>query len=69
MISFQLMSKLTFAKVVKSYPRLEVPEDIRGEDQLKAWWQKQWNKERDVLHRVQFYRVGELSQYRPSNEN
>ena len=63
------MSKLTFAKVVKSYPRLDVPDDIRGEDELKAWWQKQWSQERDILHQVQFYRVGEFSQYRPLNEN
>lgn len=47
----------TYQEVVKSYPRLEIPEDIRGEDELKAWWEKQWNQERDVLHQARFYRV------------
>lgn len=64
MISVYSMSKLTFAKVVKSYPKLDVPEDIRDEEELKAWWEKQWNKERDVLHQVHFHRVGKLLQYR-----
>ena len=46
-----------FAKVVKSYPKLNVPEDIRGEEDLKVWWEKQWSQDVDVLHQVQFYRV------------
>ena len=50
-------------KVVKSYPKLDIPEDIRGEDELKAWWEKQWNQERDVLHQARFYRVGKLLHY------
>ena len=58
------MDKLTFAKVIKSYPKLDVPEDIHGEEELKAWWGKQWDQERDVLHKVQFYRVGKRLQSR-----
>ena len=46
-----------FAKVVKSYPKLNVPEDIRGEEDLKSWWENHWNHDRDVLHQAQFYRV------------
>ena len=48
-----------FAKVVKSYPKLNVPEDIHDEGELKAWWAKQWRQDKDidVLHQVQFYRV------------
>ena len=44
-----------FAKVVKSYPKLNVPEDIHEEEALKAWWKREWSP--DVLHQVQFYRV------------
>ena len=47
----------TYQEVIKSYPKLHVPEDIHDEEELKAWWQKQWSQERDVLHKVQFYRV------------
>ena len=46
-----------FAKVVKSYPKLNVPEDIRGEEDLKSWWEKTWGRARDVLHQAHFYRV------------
>lgn len=62
MITVKSMTKLTFAKVVKSYPKLNAPEDIRNEDELKAWWEKQWSQERDVLHKAHFYRVGKLLQ-------
>ena len=55
------MGKLIFAKVVKSYPRFDAPEDIRDQDELKAWWEKQWNQDRDVLHQIQFYRVGKVT--------
>ena len=47
----------TYQEVVKSYPKVGVPEQLGGEDELKAWWEKRWNQERDILHRVQFYRV------------
>ena len=47
----------TYQEVIKSYPKAEVPEDMRNEEELKAWWKKQWNQERDVLHKVNFYRV------------
>lgn len=47
----------TYQEVLKSYPKLDVPEDIRDEGELKAWWEKQWNKEKDILHKAQFYRV------------
>ena len=47
----------TYQEVVKSYPRPEVPEHIRDEQDIIDWWEKEWDRDRDVLHKVDFYRV------------
>ena len=43
---------------MKSYPRVEVPQDLTDEDAVIEWWKKTWDQDRDVLHKVNFYRVG-----------
>ena len=55
------------SKVAKSYPKLNVPEDIHDEGDLKAWWSKQWGQDTDVLHQAQFYRVILDGMYRPKS--
>lgn len=47
----------TYQEVAKSYPKLSKPEDVHGEEEVKAWWGKHWNQERDMLHQIQFYRI------------
>ena len=49
---------LTLVQVVRSYPKFQAPEDVRGEVQLKDWWEKHWNQEKEVLHQVMFNRIG-----------
>ena len=45
-------------QVVKSYPKLEVPEGITDEAEVVEWWRKEWSRDRDVLHQIDWYRVG-----------
>ena len=47
----------TYSEVVKSYPRCTIPEDLKSVVDKMAWWNQEWEKERGLLHRVQFYRV------------
>ncbi|KAK4694056.1 hypothetical protein P7C71_g3458, partial [Lecanoromycetidae sp. Uapishka_2] len=43
--------------VIKSYPKCDIPKEIKGLEKKEEWWQKYWDRERGLLHRAQFYRI------------
>ena len=47
----------TYSEVVKSYPKIPLPDDINSEKDLIRWWNHRDDLARDVLHSVQWYRV------------
>ena len=47
----------TYSEVVKSYPKCDIPEHLTTPTEKMAWWKREWEMERGILHRVQFFRV------------
>ena len=47
----------TYGEVVRSYPKCHLPKDIKDSAAKEAWWTKEWDTNRDLLHRAHFYRV------------
>ena len=47
----------TYSEVVASYPKCDIPEHLTTSGEKMGWWKKEWDMERGLLHRVQFYRV------------
>lgn len=48
---------MSTSKVLKSYPKYKSPKDIVLPDMKEAWWAKAYEENRDLLHRIHFYRV------------
>ncbi|KAL6719078.1 hypothetical protein ACLMJK_003313 [Lecanora helva] len=46
----------TYSELMKSYPKPDIPEELKDIAEKKAWWQEQWEK-RKLLHQAQFFRV------------
>ena len=47
----------TYSEVIKSYPKCAIPERLTRPVEKMAWWKEEWERKRNLLHRVQFYRV------------
>ncbi|KAL9605751.1 MAG: hypothetical protein Q9179_001060 [Wetmoreana sp. 5 TL-2023] len=47
----------TYDEVRKSYPNFKPPQHIVLPEAKRAWWEEQFEKQRDVLHRVHWYRI------------
>ncbi len=58
MFLIQESDQLMSAKVVRSYPKCDIPKDIKDLDAKQEWWHKEWDTKRELLHRGQFYRIG-----------
>lgn len=54
-ISLKLITPTS--KVVKSYPKYKPPKEIVIPEMKEAWWTKAYEENRDLLHRIHFYRV------------
>lgn len=44
-------------KVSRSYPKYKPPKEIVLPDMKEEWWAKAYRENRDVLHKIHFYRV------------
>lgn len=44
-------------KVVKSYPKYNPPKEIVLPEMKEAWWKAAYEENRDLLHKIHFYRV------------
>ncbi|KAF2658724.1 hypothetical protein K491DRAFT_689796 [Lophiostoma macrostomum CBS 122681] len=47
----------TYTEVMHSYPKNEPPIECQTAEQKIVWWKEVYNKERGVLHRMEFYRI------------
>ena len=47
----------TYGEVVRSYPKSHIPRDVKDPTEKEAYWLKEWNFRRGLLHRAHFYRV------------
>ncbi|KAL8735482.1 MAG: hypothetical protein Q9181_002789 [Wetmoreana brouardii] len=47
----------TYDEVRKSYPQFRPPKHIVLPEKKREWWEQQFEKMRDVLHRVHWYRI------------
>ena len=47
----------TYGEVIRSYPKLNLPQDLKDREAKLAWWEKEWDANRGLLHRAHFFRV------------
>ncbi|KAL8869106.1 MAG: hypothetical protein Q9174_004519 [Haloplaca sp. 1 TL-2023] len=47
----------TYDEVRRSYPNFKPPKHIVLPEQKRAWWEMQYEKKRDLLHQVRWYRI------------
>jgi SNF2 family DNA or RNA helicase len=47
----------TYSEIMKSYPKNEPPIEYQTAEQKIAWWKEKFEKDRGVLHRMQFLRI------------
>ena len=47
----------TYGEVVRSYPKCQVPKELKTAAEQEAWWLREWEENRDLLHRAVFYRI------------
>lgn len=47
----------TYSELIKSYPKYEMPADIKGPVAKQEHWQALWEEQRGVLHRAHWYRI------------
>lgn len=47
----------TYTEVMKSYPKNEPPIECINAEQKIAWWEKTYEEQRGVLHRMMFFRI------------
>ena len=48
---------MSTSKVLKSYPKYKPPKEIVLSEMKEAWWEQAYEKDRDLLHKIHFYRV------------
>ncbi len=47
----------SYQEVLKSYPRFRPPKEIVLSEKKREWWTEEYEKNRDILHRVHFHRI------------
>lgn len=47
----------TYQEVLRSYPKYKPPGEILPPEKREEWWKKVYKENRNLLHRVHFYRV------------
>lgn len=47
----------TYQKVIRSYPKAEIPAELTTAESKNAWWREFYEKEKGPLHRIQWHRI------------
>lgn len=47
----------SYQEVLKSYPKYRPPKEIVLSEKKREWWTEEYERNRDILHRVHFHRI------------